>query len=243
MEIASPPAEPAGAPRPIAPVWHTVLLVLIIVGFSLGARNRQHAINSSHARVLQYTATLIWEWLLFFYCVWGARKRGWSFRELVGGRWREIEDVLVDIMFAGAFWVSASIVLSLLARAMHLVGNNQLEEVRRQLGFLVPRSDREIALWVLLSITAGICEEVIFRGYLQHQFASLTRNAWAGIFLSGLLFGAAHGYEGLGRMVLIAVYGMMFGLLAHFRRSLRPGMMAHAFHDGITGLVLHFFLK
>ena len=61
--------------------------------------------------------------------------------------------------------------------------------------------------------------------------------------LSGLIFGSAHGYEGVGRMVLVGIYGMMFGLLAHFRRSLRPGMIAHAFHDGIMGLALRFFLK
>jgi membrane protease YdiL (CAAX protease family) len=44
-------------------------------------------------------------------------------------------------------------------------------------------------------------------------------------------------------MVLVGIYGMLFGLLAHFRRSLRPGMIAHAFHDGIMGLALRFFLK
>jgi hypothetical protein len=98
-------------------------------------------------------------------------------------------------------------------------------------------------LWILLSVTAGICEEVVFRGYLQRQLAALAKNVWAGIVLSGLIFGSAHGYEGAGRMVLVGIYGMLFGLLAHFRRSLRPGMIAHAFHDGIMGLALRFFFE
>jgi uncharacterized protein len=44
-------------------------------------------------------------------------------------------------------------------------------------------------------------------------------------------------------MLLIGVYGIMFGVLAHFRRSLRPGMMAHAFHDTFTGVMLRFLVK
>jgi membrane protease YdiL (CAAX protease family) len=64
-----------------------------------------------------------------------------------------------------------------------------------------------------------------------------------GIAGSALIFGAAHGYEGGRRMLLIGIYGAMFGLMADFRRSLRPGMLAHAFHDAVMGLLLRFFLK
>jgi hypothetical protein len=38
-------------------------------------------------------------------------------------------------------------------------------------------------------------------------------------------------------VALISVYGAMFGALAHWRRSVRPGMIAHAWHDAFTGLV------
>jgi hypothetical protein len=39
-------------------------------------------------------------------------------------------------------------------------------------------------------------------------------------------------------MIVIAVYGCMFGSLAWWRKSLRPGMMAHFIQDAIGGLVL-----
>jgi len=242
-ETATAPAGPHGASQRIAPLWHTAVLVIAILLLSAGGSNRQHLVTSSRARVLQYVLTLTWEWLLFAFCLWGARQSGTGLRELVGGRWREIEDVLIDLLTAAGFWVAAMIVLSLAARLLHLAGSNQLDDVRRQIGFLVPRSGREVGLWILLSLTAGICEEVVFRGYLQRQLAALANNVWAGIVVSGLIFGSAHGYEGARRMMLVGIYGMLFGLLAHFRRSLRPGMIAHAFHDGITGLALRFFLK
>ena len=242
-ETAAGAAGPSGAPQPIAPLWHTAVLVVAILLLSAGGSNRQHLVTSSRARVLQYVLTLTWEWLLFAFCLWGARKSGTGLRELVGGRWREIEDVLIDLLTAAGFWVAAMVVLSLAARLLNLAGGNQLDDVQRQIGFLVPRSAREVVLWILLSVTAGICEEVVFRGYLQRQLAALSKNVWAGIVLSGLIFGSAHGYEGARRMMLVGIYGMLFGLLAHFRRSLRPGKIAHAFHDGITGLALRFFLK
>jgi membrane protease YdiL (CAAX protease family) len=61
----------------------------------------------------------------------------------------------------------------------------------------------------------------------------------AGVLISATVFGAAHGYEGGPRMMLIGIYGLMFGLLAWWRKSLRPGMIAHAWHDAISGAVLH----
>ena len=242
-EAADAPTGPSGVPQRIAPLWHTAVLVIAILLMSVGSSHRQHLVTTSRTRVLQYLLTLTWEWLLFAFCIWGARKSGTGLRELVGGRWREIEDVLIDLLTAAGFWVGAMVVLGFAARLLHLSGGNQLDDVRRQFGFLVPRGTREVVLWMLLSMTAGICEEVVFRGYLQRQLAALTRNVWVAIVVSGLIFGSAHGYEGAGRMMLVGLYGMLFGLLANFRRSLRPGMIAHAFHDGIMGLALRFFLK
>lgn len=242
-EVPTVPADRSGVPRRIAPLWHTAVLVIALLLLSVSGSNRHHLVTTSRTRVLQYVLTLAWEWLLFAFCVWGARKSGTGLRELVGGRWREVEDVLIDILTAAGFWVAAMVVLSLTARLLHLTGRNQLDDMQKQIGFLVPRSAREVVLWILLSVTAGICEEVVFRGYLQRQLAALAKNAWAGIVVSGLIFGSAHGYEGARRMMLVGIFGMLFGLLAHYRRSLRPGMIAHAFHDGITGLALRFFLK
>jgi hypothetical protein len=38
--------------------------------------------------------------------------------------------------------------------------------------------------------------------------------------------------------LLIAAYGAMFGVLARLRRGLRTGMIAHAWHDSISGVAL-----
>jgi len=89
---------------------------------------------------------------------------------------------------------------------------------------------------LLLALTAGFCEEIVFRGYLQRQFSTFTGAPYAGVVVQGFIFGAAHGYQGVKYMLLIAVYGCMFGVLALLRRSLRPGIIAHFLQDGIVGL-------
>ena len=107
------------------------------------------------------------------------------------------------------------------------------------LSFFFPQTTAEIVLWIALSITAGICEEAVYRGYLQTQFGSLAKSVPVGIVLSGLVFGASHSYQGLTRASLIAVTGMMAGVLAYWRSSLRPGMIAHALQDLLGALVRH----
>ncbi|PYX99134.1 MAG: CPBP family intramembrane metalloprotease [Acidobacteria bacterium] len=103
---------------------------------------------------------------------------------------------------------------------------------------LAPRGGLELALWICMSVVAGFVEEVVFRGYFQRQFSTLLRNVWAGMLVSAAIFGLSHGYEGRQRMLLIFVYGALFGTLAILRKSLRPGMMAHAWHDSIEGVLL-----
>ena len=77
-------------------------------------------------------------------------------------------------------------------------------------------------------------------GYLQQQFTRLTRRIWIGIAISAVFFGLSHGYEGASGMLLITLYGAFFGILAHLRCSLRPGIIAHAWHDSLSGVVLYF---
>jgi hypothetical protein len=110
--------------------------------------------------------------------------------------------------------------------------------MRKQLGFLTPGTNLELAAWFCVSTTAGVCEEIIFRGYLQRQFATIGDSMLIGVLISAVVFGASHGYEGVARMILIGIFGLMFGLLAWWRKSLRTGMMAHAWHDAFSGMIL-----
>ena len=64
-----------------------------------------------------------------------------------------------------------------------------------------------------------------------------THNPPLAIALSAVVFGAGHIYQGYRGAILIACYGAMFGILAHWRNSVRPGMLAHAWQDTMSGLL------
>jgi membrane protease YdiL (CAAX protease family) len=61
---------------------------------------------------------------------------------------------------------------------------------------------------------------------LQRRFVAWTRSAPVGVILSAVLFGAGHIYQGPKAAVVIAVYSLMFGILAEVRQNLRPGIMS-----------------
>lgn len=232
-------------PRLVAPLWHTVVLVIAILVLTLGqARQQQHLSQMVlKSRLPLYFAQIAFELILFSY-VWllGLKLTGTPVRELIGGRWASLRDVVRDIGAAAVFWIIVGIVLLILNK---ILGQNAtgLRAVR----LLLPQNALEMGVWVLLCITAGFCEEFVFRGYLQRQILVVTGHASWAIVLQALVFGAAHGYQGIKGMITISVYGVMFGILALVRKSLRPGMIQHASQDifsGIAGSVLarrHYF--
>ena len=222
--------------EPVAGVVHTLVLLLLLAAVAVAgyfSTHRQSADHNPHRWVF-YVTTMAWEWLVFGYIYWGLRRRGKSFRNIAGDRWRGATNFFLDIAIAFGFWIAALFILSLVAHVVHATGMAEAARI------LAPQNYLESILWVALSVTAGICEETIFRGYLQRQLVAWTRSAPVGVILSALLFGAGHIYQGTKSTVVIAVYGLLFGILAEARQNLRPGMMVHAWHDAITGLVVRF---
>lgn len=219
--------------RPIASGIHTAFLIAILAGFAWwSAIHAAHlrATGSTHHLAL-YLQTLVFEWLLLAFVIWGVRRHGGALSAVLGDRWSGARELGRDLGVAAVYWVVTLIALAVIS---HLLGMNGLPDSVR---FLLPRGWLEIVLWVALSVTAGICEEAIFRGYLQRQFLALTQNAPAAIALGAVAFGAGHAYQGARSAVLISLYGAMFGSLAHWRKTVRPGMIAHAWQDSFSGIV------
>jgi len=105
------------------------------------------------------------------------------------------------------------------------------------LRMLLPRSAPERAAFTGLSITAGVGEELAYRGYAISVLVPLLGPFWAAA-LSSAVFGVLHVYQGTLGMVRAAVLGglLAWGFLAS--GSLWPPMLAHAALDVIAGVVL-----
>ena len=220
--------------RPVASHWHTVGLLLILALITFGGV-RTHGTTTKAAPdtnlVQLYLTVIAGEWALVFYVWRGIRRRGVTLRELIGWNGSNLNAFWRIVTTAVVFWF----VWEGSARAMHfLLGSSNPANVTAML----PRNSFQIVLWCLVSGTAGFSEEVLYRGYLQRQFGAWIGSAPAAIATQAVIFGASHGYQGMKQMAIISVLGALYGILAHWRRTLVPGMIAHAWSD-IYGGWLH----
>lgn len=236
-----------GGHKAVAPAWHTLLIVALVLFNSYASSLKLGGAKGAlPGRTALYVSTMIQDVLVLAFIWFGLWRKKTTLRELIGGRWERIEDFLLDALIAAGFWISSALALTGLKYALGLASTDSkttIDSLKQAVGPLMPQSVRELLVFVALTVLVGFFEEVLFRGYLQQQFIALTRNAYAGIVIAGALFGAAHGYQGARYMVLLAIYGMFFGLLAHLRKSLRPGMMAHAWQDAFSGVAFFILTK
>ena len=173
---------------------------------------------------------MLMEWLEFAFVLLGVWWAGSPLSAVLGERWGSIRDFVRDLGIGIAYSVVSTMVLSMLLP--HGRDSN------RSVQFLMPEGRKEMILWIALSVSAGICEETLYRGYLQKQFAALTNSLIAGLVMSGVAFGLSHAYQGPRQAVVIAIDGMMLGALAHWRCSVRPGMISHAFKDSVAPFLI-----
>jgi len=219
----------------IAPVWHTIVLLLFLMSFSgLGALGAHLSSAHTHNHTRGYLLAIAIEWLMVLFVWYGMRLRGARLRELIGsyGSVLGLSDFGVAILFI----MASNMILAILAHWLRATHNQATRN-------LLPSGPHDVWVYLLLALSAGICEEIVCRGYFYRQFAALTKSTWAGLMIQGAIFGAAHGYQGWKFMSILAVYGCMFGLLARWRKSLRPGMIAHALQDGLVGLMQRNLLR
>jgi uncharacterized protein len=211
-------------PAPIASTRHTAILASVFLLFGvLGAYGQhagaiQRAAPTEEQAIRLYLSVLVVEWASVFYVWKGIRGSHVRLLDLVGGRWRNAADVATDLGLAAALWAV-------------WIGIELTLPSANSASTLLPHTGVETAIWILVALSAGFCEEVVFRGYFQTQFHALTRSLPAAVPVQAAVFGLAHFYEGAGTVLSITLYGVLFGTLAARRRSLRPGIIAHAWSD------------
>src|SRR5207253_2764731 len=101
---------------------------------------------------------------------------------------------------------------------------------------LAPRTTDEQRLFAVLAVTAGLCEEFLYRGFALWYFTSLA-GAVAGFALAAVLFGLAHLYLGRMHVVRAAIVGAVFGMLVIGTGSLWLAIVLHVAMDLIGGAV------
>ncbi len=214
-------------------------LIFLILGVVLPWRGR-HRMKyfmalpeaSGRERIKLYLSTILFQWLLAAIVCWRAVARGLTIQELgiTAGR---TPGVFV-VAFVGAVLIAAAHWMNMrrMGRSKHPAAT-----LLRAMGArLFPRTSTELVFYVLLALTAGCCEEFLFRGFVIAALFHLSLSKWIVIPLSAAMFGAAHLYQGKGGSVGTALLGILFGAVRIAYHSLFPVVLWHAVLDIVAGI-------
>jgi membrane protease YdiL (CAAX protease family) len=218
-------------------VDHVLFVAIAIVSPILDAfwiyprLRRQTSAGVTGARERFYRLAIATEWALaaWLLLAWAAYRRPWSGLWLAGS----------SPLRLGAGLAAAAIVAGLLwMQHQAIVGRpDGLERVRRQLASaipLLPHSAREHRRFRWLALTAGICEEIMFRGFVLWYI-----RVWTGLVpaaaISCVVFGLAHAYLGSAHVLRTALFGVFMVLLVLVSGSLWPAVIVHAAVDLNSG--------
>jgi membrane protease YdiL (CAAX protease family) len=191
------------------------------------------------ARLWIWAVTIVEQWALVAagVALWLSKGRSWASLGLSDpGGWR--------------LWVSIGLVLLLgvsYARTAARVAHSPRAQasVRKQFGelsALLPHTRGELYRFVVVSLTAGFCEEFLFRGYFIWTFESWL-GWWGAAALSAPFFAALHAYQGRGGVIRTGIVGVILTLVVAIFGSLLPAIALHSVVDIGSGGIAWFALR
>jgi uncharacterized protein len=212
-----------------------IFLVLLIVVPWRGWVRLQRLLALPHIsgreRIFLYVTSIATQWIITAVVAWRAFARGLTFLEL-GLKLRPFAGLLLAGILGGvligiAHWFNL--------RRVGRSKNPAVEKIRALAAKIFPHSDKEALIFVCLAITAGICEEFIYRGFVFAALAHLSLPPWGILLVSSVMFGLAHAYQGRSGMVGTLVLGTVFGFVRILYDSVVPVVFWHAAVDIVAG--------
>ncbi|HEY1351353.1 MAG TPA: type II CAAX endopeptidase family protein [Ktedonobacteraceae bacterium] len=214
---------------------HLLILFLIIVVPIRGARRYRVLIRRiarhPELRGRFYLMGMLGQWLMLVPLVVIVVGLNWSAR-------------LLGLQMPANLWlflpISLVLVLAVYAQVLYIgrvartsQGRDQLRQSMSGPLHMLPRTSRERTLWFLLSLTAGFCEELLYRGFMPAYLVYIFPGVpfLVAIIIAAALFGLGHIYQKLTGVLGTGIMGLIFGFLYFFTGSLYLSMVLHALFD------------
>src|SRR5260221_4295710 len=176
-------------------------------------------------------STIAFQWLAEAVAAWRAWAHGFTGAQVglaMPGRFR----LLLITVFG------AALIVTLQWLNLRRMGRST-SPLRRPLQALaeriLPQSTMELIPFLGLAVTAGLCEEFLYRGFAMAVLSRMGLPVPGVILLSSIIFGLAHLYQGRSGFVRTMVLGSLFGISRTALRSLLPEIVWHIGLDVVTG--------
>jgi membrane protease YdiL (CAAX protease family) len=216
----------------LPPADHLLALV-IVVGLPLRALIGMRRLRAAPAGELPRLRRALW---------WRAVASQWGLVAIVLAVWlsrgRDLAALGLELRpttgLAGVL-VGLATMMSLVLRQRGALERDETlrAQVRARLApvaRLLPGSRAEFPRFVVLACTAGLCEELLFRGYLYWYAAQHLPLVWAAL-AQAIVFGVGHLYQGSRGVLLTGLAGLFFTGVVLVTGSIWPAMLIHALMD------------
>ena len=183
-------------------------------------------------RIVLYGTTITFQWILLGVVAWRSLARGLTAAELGLARGVTIELLFLSLAGAALFGVFQWFNLRRVSRMTGAVP----DLLRKLAERLLPGKPVEFAPYCALAVTAGVCEEFLYRGFAMAALHRAGMASWLVVIVSAVLFGLAHAYQGKSGIAGTMVMGLVFGTSRLLWGSLVPVMMWHTAVDVVAGI-------
>lgn len=211
-----------------------LLLVLVVVGLGARAWYGMRRLRSLGPAELVRERPRLWlraiasQWLLtgLLFALWISRGRSFASLGLGAPSPWGLGGVLLGLAVISAM---------VIAQRRQVASRPELaERIRERLASvraLMPQDRSEYPGFVSLAITAGVCEELLFRGFVTWLLASILPVFWMAALAQALLFGLAHAYQGGRGVITTGAVGLFMTGIVWVTGSLWAAMLVHALMD------------
>ncbi|ADW68085.1 Abortive infection protein [Granulicella tundricola MP5ACTX9] len=209
--------------------------LLMILALSTFTGHRRLLAFAHHPSIpFRYGSSIVLEWLLLGFVLARIRNR----KAFLLQAFRSRSSTWLQSLGNGiAAYCLGFVAIAIVAIAIHFTPLGTKTNAAAMLAML-PRTTSQFALWLALSLTAGICEELIFRGYLTQQFTAWIRRPVLALVLSSLLFGSVHLYEGLAAILPLAALALVYGFIVRsLKGDIRAVIVAHTLQDFLVAVL------
>jgi len=186
-----------------------------------------------------YAATIAFQWLMLGVVAWRAFARGLTPAELGLAAHLSAKIIVAGLLGAGIIgglqWMNL--------RRMGKMEGPGPDLMRRLTSRILPQSLVELLPYSALAVTAGVCEEFLYRGFAMAALSRAGLPIWLVVLVSSALFGLAHAYQGRAGILGTGVLGVLLAIARIVYSSLAPVMIWHAAVDIVAGIAAPKYLR
>jgi membrane protease YdiL (CAAX protease family) len=195
---------------------------------------RRSQVNPASARLWVWSVwmSMLWALVAAGIMLWLYEARAWEALGLVVPYgWRLLSATGLALLLVVAY----ARTIAKIARIPYSRRVN-LQNQFGKLAVVLPHTRSELGCFVALSLSAGFCEEFIFRGYLIWAFRPVL-GLWGAAAISVIVFASAHAYQGAKGVLTSGTAGSLLTLVVLISESLLPAIALHALIDLGQGFI------